>query len=149
MKILIIAIVLVASSCIVVGCGRRSGTSSPSRQQFVSMTCEKGDITLTLEIDNSFTLVLKHWDSKSNQHTHEDRTSGLWEKRGDQLILTATDSVLTYKPDSSSFTIGSASVSVEGYGWISSTKGTPFDTYSLVEKEKIDAFLLKAEETEE
>jgi len=113
------------------------------------MTCEKGDITLALQPDSSFTLVLKHWDAQSNQHTHEDRTSGSWGKKRDELVLTAPDSVLTYKPETNSFTIGSSSLTVDGYAWVSSTKRTPFDTYSLVEKKKTDAFLLKAsKETE-
>lgn len=113
------------------------------------MTCEKGDITLILQSDKSFTLVLKHWDSKSNQHTREDQISGSWEKQGDQLTLTTSDSVLTYKPETNTFTIGDSMLSVGGYGWVSSTKPTPFDTYPLVEKEKTDAFLLKAtKETE-
>ena len=150
MRILIIVTVVVVAVCVgLAGCRRKPSTSAQSPLQFVSMTCEKGDITLSLQSGQVFTLVLKHWDAQTNQHTHEDRTSGSWEKKDNQLILTSPESVLIYKPETNTFTIGGSSVSVDGYGWVSGTKGTPFDTYSLVEKEKTDAFLVKAsKETE-
>jgi hypothetical protein len=108
------------------------------------MTCEKGDITLSNNSDGSFTLVLKYWDPKTNQHTHEDSTSGLWEKEGNILVLKTSDSELTYKSSTNSFTIGNSSASIDGYDWVSSTQKTPFDTYSLVEKNQTDDFLKNA-----
>jgi hypothetical protein len=146
MKILIIIITILIVSVIFFGLRQKQGSSKPSVQQFVSMTCEKGDITLSINSDGDFTMVLKYWDPKTNQHTHEDLTSGSWEKKEGLLVLKTSDSELTYKPSTNSFKIGNSSTSIEGYDWISSIKKTPFDTYSLVEKQKTDAFLLNASE---
>ena len=144
MKILIISITILIVSVIFYGLRQKSSSSNPLTRQFVSMTCEKGDITLSTNSDGSFTLVLKYCDPKTNQRTHEDLISGSWEKQDDVLVLKTFDSELTYKPATNSFTIGNSSTSIEGYDWISSTKESPFDTYSLVEKQKTDAFLLNA-----
>lgn len=113
-------------------------------REFVSMTCEKGDIALTLHADHRFALVLKQWDSKTNTHTGEDRLEGHWSEEGDGLLLTARDYSLNYKGETTTFTIGTKTATVGGYVWVASTRETPFDSYPLVEKERIDAALLEA-----
>lgn len=111
---------------------------------FVSMTCEKGDITLTLDADHRFSLSLKHWDPKTNTHTGEDRLAGQWREDGDILLLKAQENQLTYKRETTTFIIGTRTATVAGYAWVASTKMTPFDSYPLVEKERTDAALLEA-----
>ncbi len=40
--------------------------------EYVSIDCPKGDITLKLQLDGAYSLELKHWDPKQNRHTRSE-----------------------------------------------------------------------------
>jgi hypothetical protein len=141
--LIVIGIVVLATG-LVLATSKENNPSPASIREYVSMTCEKGDITLSLSSRYRFTIVLRHWDAKQNTHTGEDRLTGNWSMKGKNLVLKAPESELTYKPEKNSFTIGVKTITVDGYAWVSSTKKTPFDSFSLVDKIETDKFLLGA-----
>jgi hypothetical protein len=121
--------------------------ASPSQdtvaQKFVSVDCDKGDITLTLCPGGHFVLVLDYWDENSLEHTHKDSIFGQWIKIDSLLILKSAASELRYLTVTDKTTIDSTTIELNGYSWFSSTPATPFDTYLLDEKEKLEKFLLE------
>ncbi len=138
---LVIIGILTSITIFILVINKESNSGSASVREYVSVTCEKGDITLSLASKNRFIIILRYWDATSNSHTGENRITGKWIMNGNNLVLKAPKFQVTYKPGKNTFTIGANTITVDGYTWISSTKKTPFDSYTLVEKTKIDKFL--------
>ena len=81
------------------GCGQTSSKyandnkieQTEKTEQYVSMDCQTGDITLTLNPDKTFNLTILFWDSKTNQHTGQETVKGNWTKDEKRLTLTTSD----------------------------------------------------------
>jgi hypothetical protein len=105
--------------------------------EYVSVDCPKGDITLIMNNDGTFSLELKHWDSKKNIHTQHETFSGKWRLSGKKLILSSAVEV-SYERNSTSITVGSYSANIDSFTWERSSKPTFVDTFSLVERKTLD-----------
>lgn len=114
-------------------------------EQYVSMTCQTGDITLTLNPDKTFNLIILFWDSKTNQHTGQETLKGNWIKDKKRLtLITSDNNKIIYDSKTTNMKIGNNEINAMTYGFISNDKdffGTSFD---LLEKEQTDKFLLEA-----
>jgi hypothetical protein len=111
--------------------------------EYVSIDCPKGDITLKLQPDGAYSLELKHWDPKQNRHTRSESLSGRWRMNGKRLVLVGAGE-LVYERNSNSLTVGQHSASIDGFSWQSSSPSTFADKFTLVERKAVDALLLKA-----
>ena len=135
------------------GCGQTSSKNANDNkieqtdktEQYVSMDCQTGDITLTLNPDKTFNLSILFWDSKTNQHTGQETVKGNWTKDEKRLILTTSDNnKIIYDSKTTNMKIGNNEINAMTYGLISNEKaffGTSFD---LLEKGQTDKFLLEA-----
>lgn len=115
----------------------------PVASEYVSIDCPKGDITLLLKKDGTFSVELKHWDPMQNRHTHSETLSGSWRLSGKNLILSGSIEV-TYQREPTAMTVGSYSDNIDGFTWLKSSKPTFVDTFTLVERKATDALLLRA-----
>ena len=135
------------------GCGQTSSKNANDNkieqtektEQYVSMDCQTGDITLTLNPDKTFNLTILFWDSKTNQHTGQETVKGNWTKDEKRLTLTTSDNnKIIYDSKTTNMKIGNNEINAFTYGFISNDKaffGTSFD---LLEKGQTDKFLLEA-----
>ena len=78
------------------GCGQKDEkmADTPSQtktEQYVSMSCQTGDITLTLNSDNTFDLTILFWDNKTNSHNGSETIKGTWTKDQNKLALKTAD----------------------------------------------------------
>jgi hypothetical protein len=114
-------------------------------EQYVSMNCQTGDITLTLNPDMTFNLIILFWDSKTNQHTGQEIVKGNWTKDEKRLtLITSDNNKIIYDSKTTNMKIGNIEINAMTYGFISNDKaffGTSFD---LLEKGQTDKFLLEA-----
>lgn len=109
--------------------------------EFVSIECPKGDISLTLNKDQTFLLELKYWDPQTNSHTHSENMKGHWNFDGDTLILSGSVES-KYKRDKMTLSIGPKSTTINGLKWLSSTPSNFADGFDLVDREATDKFFL-------
>lgn len=110
-------------------------------EQYVSMSCLAGDITLTLEPDSTFDMVIALWDERAQAHNGQESVSGKWSKENKFLkLITSDKNELLYERTSTAMGIGANEVEVLTYGFRSSKEdffGTGFD---LLERGKTDDF---------
>lgn len=135
------------------GCGQtRSKNSEDNKvvqtgkvEQYVSMTCQTGDITMTLNTNKTFDLTILFWDNKIKTHTGQETLKGRWTKDDKRLILiTSENNKIIYELKTTNMKIGNNEINAMTYGFISNDKaffGTSFD---LLEKGQTDKFLLDA-----
>jgi hypothetical protein len=114
-------------------------------EQYVSIDCQKGDITLTLNPDKNFDLIILFWDSKTNQHTGQESVKGVWAKANKLLTLTTTDNnKIVYELTKTNMKIGDNEINGITYGFKSNDKDFFATDFDLLEKEQTDEFLLNA-----
>jgi len=126
-----------------IGFNCRTAPKSTASQEYVSIDCPAGDITLTLSPSLAFELVLRHWDSAENRHTSEERLAGTWSRTGETIDLASGSTTLRYRLTKIPLTIGRFSASVEAFSWVSSS-GTFADSFNLLSRVAVDAMILKA-----
>ena len=112
----------------------------PVANEYVSIDCPKGDMTLVLNDNGKFSLELKHWDSKHNKHTLTENLSGNWRMTDKKLTLLG-DVMIEYVREPSSMKIGDSAVAIDGFKWLRSSKPTFADTFILVDRKAVDEFL--------
>ncbi len=123
--------------------GASAHAELPGASEYVSIDCPKGDITLLLKNNGTFSLELKYWDSKQNRHTHSETLSGSWRISGKSLVLSGSTDI-NYQREPTAMTIGSYSDHIDGFKWVKSSKPTFVDTFTLVERKATDALFMRA-----
>jgi hypothetical protein len=135
------------------GCGQTSNKNSSDvstkqtnkAEKYVSMECQTGDITLTLNTDMTFDLTILFWDSQTRQHTGQESTKGNWAKANKTLTLITTDNnKIIYELTTTNMKIGSTEINATTYGYKSNDKDFFATGYSLLEQEQTDKYLLQA-----
>ena len=134
------------------GCGQPNGKDAslnsvqPAKaEQYVSMDCPAGDITLTLGSDQTFDLTILFWDENTNQHTGQETIKGHWTKANRFVTLTSSDNnKIVYELTTTHMKIGLNEINAITYGFISNDHDTFASGYGLLEKEQTDEFLLRA-----
>jgi hypothetical protein len=124
-------------------------SNSDKAEQYVSITCPTGDITLTLNSDKTFDLTILYWDNITKQHTGNETLKGSWTKAEDKLTLNSNDNnKIRYKLTSTSMKIGNNEIKFVTFSFTSNDKDFFGSRYNLLEKEQTDNFLLKATKQE-
>lgn len=119
--------------------------SGGKTEQYVSMDCQKGDITLGLKPDSSFNLNIQYWDNATKQHTGQESITGTWSKGDKNLVLLSSDNnMIIYQQDTTSMQIGTSKVVVDAYRFKSNMRDFFASGYELLEKEQTDKFLSNA-----
>ncbi len=114
-------------------------------ERYVSMDCHKGDITLTLDTNNTFDLTILFWDSVARKHTGQESVKGHWSKGAKKLTLTTSDNnKIIYELSTTFMKIGSNEINATTYGFKSSDKDFFASGINLLDQEQTDSFLLKA-----
>jgi hypothetical protein len=114
-------------------------------EQYVSMDCQTGDITLTLNPDKTFDLTILFWDRKTNQHTGHESVKGNWVKSGKVLTLTTNDkNIIIYELTTTNMKIGDHEINSKTYRFKSNEKDFFATKFDLLEREQTDDFLMKA-----
>lgn len=151
-------LIMWASVLTFLGCGQTISRNSNDNkieltgetEQYVSMDCQTGDITLTLNPDKTFNLTILFWDSKTNQHTGQEIVKGNWTKNEKRLtLITSDNNKIIYDSKTTNMKIGNNEINAMTYGFISNDKdffGTRFD---LLEKGQTDKFLLETTKQKE
>ena len=111
--------------------------------EYVSIDCPKGDITLNLNKNGTFLLSLKYWNKKILKHTHSDKMSGKWKLKNNQLLLSSNKNLI-YKRDKIDLTVGEKSASIDSFNWVSSSGETFVDSFTLVERIAVDKLFKSA-----
>ena len=151
MKQKIYFVIMWASMLTFFGCGQTNNKpehkmdKAANAEQYVSMDCQTGDITLTLKSDNNFDRTILLWDDKTNKHTGQETIQGSWTKAGKILTLVTTDNnKIVYELTTTNMKIADHEVNNKAYSFQSNEKdffGTKFD---LLEKEQADQFIKTA-----
>src|SRR4051812_19073343 len=91
-------ILMCAALLTFLGCGETNSKSNcdklsqmPKTEQYDSMDCQAGDITLTLNPDKTFDLTILFWDRNTRQHTGQESVKGNWLKMDKILTLSTND----------------------------------------------------------
>ena len=112
-------------------------------EQYVSMDCQTGDITLTLNPDKDFDLTILFWDSKTNQHTGKESVKGSWTKSDKVLTLTTSNkNKIVYELTKTNMKIGDHKINSATYGFKSNDKDFFATHFDLLEKGQTDEFLI-------
>ena len=125
------------------GCGQKNNGQIPLHEKYVSMMCQTGDITLTLNSDKTFDLTILFWDDKTKQHTGKESLNGTWVKEDKSLTLTSSDNKIKYEITTTNMKIGTMEVNTKTYRFKSNDKDFFGTGYDLLEQEETDAFLKK------
>lgn len=138
----------------VLGCNQKNSTqntqdsqkpSIPLLEQYVSLDCQNGDITLTLNKDETFDLNIQLWDNESQEHIGEESIKGHWSKSGQELTLTSSENqVIVYTLTTHKLEVKDQELNAVTYKFKSNSKnffGTNFD---LLDKNQLDTFFKKA-----
>lgn len=132
------------------GCGQKNteqanAQSTPQTnkvEKYVSMMCQTGDITLTLNTDKTFDLTILFWNDKTNQHTGEESLKGTWTREDKKLTLVSADkNTIIYELTTTNMKIGTLEVNTKTYGFKSNDKDFFGTGYDLLEQEETDKFL--------
>ena len=115
-----------------------------NKEQYVSMDCQKGDITLTLDTNNTFDLTILFWDNKTLKHTGQESIKGKWLKSEKLLTLSTDDNIIKYEVKTSHLKIGNKELNCPTYGFKSNSKDFFATSFDLLEKEQTDKFLNNA-----
>jgi len=132
------------------GCGQKNDKVNNDNaktiltEQYVSIDCPTGDITLTLNSDQTFDLVILFWDNESQKHTGNESVKGKWYKSDKDLVLITKNNTIIYEVTTTNMKIGNLELNAFSYGFKSNDKDFFATDYKLVEQAKTDEFLLKA-----
>ena len=135
------------------GCGKTNSKNNTSNkvdqtiktEQYVSMDCQTGDITLTLNSDQTFDLTILFWDGKTNQHTGQESVKGNWVKADKVLTLTTNDkNKIIYALTTTNMKIGDHEINSTTYGFKSNDKDFFATHFDLLEKGQTDEFLINS-----
>ena len=132
------------------GCGQKDNKktdSSPltTAEQYVSMDCQAGDITLTLNADNSFELTILFWDDKTKSHNGSETIKGTWTKDQEKLTLKTTDNwTISYKLTTTNIKIGNLEINNVAFGFTSSDKSFFGSNIDLLERGQAEKFFKDA-----
>ena len=131
------------------GCGQKDSkhaeNSPANTEQYVSMTCQSGDITLTLNHNNTFVLTILFWDNDTKSHKGSESIIGTWTKNQKDLLLkTSDDKNIYYTLTTTAMKIGDMEISCLTYGFKCADINFFGSNIDLQEKEKTDNFLRRA-----
>ena len=134
------------------GCGQTSSKNNSNKppqttktEQYVSMDCQMGDITLTLNPDQTFDLTILFWDNNTHQHTGQESVKGNWVKAGKVLTLTSNDqNKIIYELTTINMKIGDHEINSMAYGFKSNDNDFFATHFDLLEKEQTDEFLINS-----
>lgn len=134
------------------GCGLTSSknnsdkpTHTTKREQYASMDCQTGDITLTLNPDQTFDLTILFWENNIHQHTGQESVKGSWVKADKILTLTTSDNnKIIYELTNTNMKIGDLEINSGTYGFKSNDKDFFATGFGLLEKGQTDEFLINA-----
>ena len=135
------------------GCGQTSNKNNVDNktaqtnktEQYVSMDCQTGDITLTLNPDKKFDLTILFWDNKTNQHTGQQSVMGNWSKLDKILtLITNNQNKIVYELTKTNMKIGDHEINCITYGFKSNDKDFFATHFDLLEKGQTDEFLINA-----
>lgn len=118
------------------GCGQtnsKNNSDKPAKttktEQYVSMDCQAGDITLTLNSDQTFDLTILFWDNNTHQHTGQESVKGNWVKTDKILTLTTSDkNKKVYELTTTNLKIGDLENNSVTYGFKSHPSKTIFSS---------------------
>jgi len=114
-------------------------------EQYVSMECRAGDITLTLHTDQTFDLTILFWDEKTQQHKGQKSINGKWSKADKTLtLMTSDNNKIIYELTTTNMKIGDLEINSTTYGFKSNDKNFFATGFGLLEKNQTDDFLLNA-----
>ena len=114
-------------------------------EQYVSADCQAGDITLTLNTDQTFDMTILFWDSKTNQHTGQESVKGNWVKTDKVLTLTTNDkNKIIYELTTTNMKIGKHEINSTTYRFKSNDKDFFATHFDLLEKGQTDEFINNA-----
>jgi hypothetical protein len=134
------------------GCGQNKNAKKKGQgdkpsltEQYVSMDCQTGDITLTLNSDKTFDLTILFWDDKTNKHTGQESLKGSWIKSNKTLTINSDNgNKVMYELTTTSMKIGDQEINNKTYAFKSNDKDFFASKFDLTEKEQVDKFLLNA-----
>ena len=135
------------------GCGQTSSQNNTDNgaeqniksEQYSSMDCQTGDITLTLNPDKTFDLTILFWDRKLNMHTGKESVKGSWTKSDKTLTLVTSDNnKIIYELTTTNMKIGSNEINSTTYAFKSNQKDFFATRFNLLEKGQTDEFLIKS-----
>jgi hypothetical protein len=111
--------------------------------EYVSIDCPAGDISLQLNPDHTFVLVVNHWDAKALTHSKTEALDGSWSYTGDILVLKSRGNI-SYRRSEASMKVGDRAAEIDSFAWQSSTSPTFADRYMLVERIAVDSLFKSA-----
>jgi hypothetical protein len=131
------------------GCGQANkkdnNAQTNNTEQYVSMDCQTGDITLTLNSDKTFDLTILFWDDRTHQHAGQENVKGNWSKADKILTLTTDDNnKIVYELTTTNMKIGDLEINSTTYGFKSNDKDFFATSFDLLEKKQTDEFLINA-----
>ena len=134
------------------GCGQTSSKNNSDKlsqttktEQYVSMDCQTGDITLTLNPDKTFDLTILFLDNNTHQHTGQESVKGNWVKVDKILTLTTSDNnKINYELTTTNMKIGDLEINSVTYGFKSNDKDFFATSFELLEKGQTDEFLINS-----
>ncbi len=146
-------IIMLTSILTFFGCGQTNSKDNTDNivnqtiktEQYVSMDCKTGDITLTLNSDQTFDLTILFWDGKTNQHTGQESVKGNWVKTDKVLTLTTNDkNKIIYELTTTNMKIGDHEINSTTYDFKSNDKNFFATHFDLMEKGQTDEFLINS-----
>lgn len=145
-------IIMLTSILTILGCGQKNSENNQTKmtvqvnktEQYVSIDCQTGDITLILNSDSTFDLTILFWDSKTNQHNGQETLKGNWSKNNKVLTLITNNNKVIYELTTTNMKINNNEINATTYGFKSNDKDFFATGYNLLEKEQTDKFLIKA-----
>ena len=106
------------------------------------MTCQTGDITLTLNPDNTFDLTILFWDNDTKSHKGSESVKGTWTKNQKDLVLKTSDNKnINYALTTTNMKIGDMEINSLTYGFKSADINFFGSDIDLQEREQTDNFL--------
>jgi hypothetical protein len=120
-------------------------TYTSDTEQYASLDCQTGDITLTLNPDKTFDLTILFWDNNTHQHTGKESVNGRWSK--DDKILTlliSENNKIIYELTTTNMKIGNLEINSVTYGFRSNDKNFFATGFDLLEKGQTDDFFINS-----
>lgn len=115
--------------------------TKPLLEQYVSLECQAGDITLTLHNDHTFDLNIQLWNEETQEHIGEENIEGNWEKSERELTLTTSENqIIVYTLSTERLKIKDRELDAVSYQFKSNTKNFFGTHFNLLDKNQTDAF---------
>lgn len=113
--------------------------------KYVSMECQEGDITLSLNDSNVFDLTIAYWDSKTNSHVRSETVHGGWVMKDKLLILSFDNkNAVIYEASKTHMKIGELESSIFTYKFKSGKAPFFGSNIDLLEQNSADDFLINS-----